>query len=105
MAAAAVLAAGKRGCARVRQGLDEAELAAPEPREDLLALDDALTLLATKDRTAAELVQLRYFGGLPVADAARVLGLSLRTAERLWTYTRVWLLERMTSGRGGDHPS
>jgi hypothetical protein len=76
----------------VRRELVEAELLAPEPREDLLALDEALTLLATTDRTAADLVQLRYFGGLSVADAARVLGLSVRSAERIWTYTRVWLL-------------
>ena len=95
----------KRGGARVRRELEEAELAAPEPREDLLALDEALTLLATRDRTAADLVQLRYFGGLSVADAAQVLGLSLRSAERLWTYTRVWLLERITSAGRGDDPS
>jgi RNA polymerase sigma factor (TIGR02999 family) len=77
----------KHGGALVRRELDEAELLAPEPREDLLALDQALTLLASQDRTAADLVQLRYFGGLSVADAAQVLGLSLRSAERLWTYT------------------
>ena len=85
----------KRGGALARRELDDAELLAPEPREDLLALDDALTELATSDRTAADLVQLRYFGGLSVADAAKVLGLSVRSAERIWTYTRVWLLERV----------
>jgi RNA polymerase sigma factor (TIGR02999 family) len=85
----------KHGGSLRRRELDEAELAAPEPREDLLALDAALTELASTDRTAAELVQLRYFGGLSVADAARVVGLSLRSAERLWTYTRVWLLDRI----------
>jgi DNA-directed RNA polymerase specialized sigma24 family protein len=85
--------------------LDEAELAAPEPREDLLALDEALTVLAAEDRTAADLVQLRYFGGLPVADAARILGLSQRAAERLWTYTRAWLLERVKNAGRGDDPS
>jgi RNA polymerase sigma factor (TIGR02999 family) len=95
----------KRGGALVRRELDEAELLAPETREDLLALDEALTLLATTDRTAAELVQLRYFGGLSVADAAQVLGLSLRSAERLWTYTRVWLLERVKHAGHDDDPS
>jgi RNA polymerase sigma factor (TIGR02999 family) len=85
----------KRGGALVRRELDEAELLAPQPREDLLALDEALTQLAATDRTAADLVQLRYFGGLSVADAAKVLGLSVRSAERIWTYTRVWLLERV----------
>jgi RNA polymerase sigma factor (TIGR02999 family) len=93
----------KHGGALVRRELDEAELLAPEPREDLLALDEALTLLATTDRTAANLVQLRYFGGLSVADAAQILGLSVRSAERIWTHTRVWLLERITNaGRGDD---
>ncbi len=94
----------KRGGHRARRDLDEAALLAPEPREDLLALDEALTALAATDRTAADLVQLRYFGGLEVADAARVLGLSQRSAERLWTYTRVWLLEHITSAGRGDRP-
>lgn len=92
----------KRGGTFVRRAVDEAELLAPEPREDLVALDEALTELADKDCTAAELVQLRYFGGLSVADAARVLGLSLRSAERLWTYTRVWLLKRVKDAGNDD---
>jgi RNA polymerase sigma factor (TIGR02999 family) len=94
----------KHGGGLSRRELDEAELLAPEPREDLVALDEALTLLATEDPAAAELVQLRYFGGLSIADAAQVLGLSLRSAERLWTYTRVWLLERITNAGRGDDP-
>jgi RNA polymerase sigma factor (TIGR02999 family) len=81
----------KRGGGLVRRELDEAELLAPQPREDLLALDEALTRLAATDRVAADLVQLRYFGGLAMPDAAQVLGISLRTAERIWTYARSWL--------------
>ncbi len=88
----------KRGGGQVRQPLDEVEALAPEPREDLLALDRALTDLAQRDRIAAELVQLRYFGGLSMADAAAVLDLSVRSAERLWTYTRAWLLARIKAG-------
>jgi RNA polymerase sigma factor (TIGR02999 family) len=95
----------RHGGGLVRRELAEAELLAPEPREDLLALDEALTLLATADRTAADLVQLRYFGGLSVADAARVLGLSVRSAERIWAHTRAWLLERITNAGPGDDPS
>jgi RNA polymerase sigma factor (TIGR02999 family) len=94
----------RHGGALVRGELDEAELLTPEPREDLVALDEALTELATTDRTAADLVQLRYFGGLSVAEAAQVLGLSQRSAERLWTYTRVWLLERIKNADLGDSP-
>jgi len=88
----------KRGGDRARQKLDEAELLAPQPREDLLALDEALTQLAATDRAAADLVQLRYFGGLSIPEAAHVLGISPRTADRLWTYARAWLHERVSHG-------
>jgi RNA polymerase sigma factor (TIGR02999 family) len=93
----------KRGGDRTRQLLHEAELLAAEPREDVLALDEALTELATTDRAAADLVQLRYFGGLSVADAAQVLGVSQRTAERLWTFARAWLRKKI-QGAGQDKP-
>jgi RNA polymerase sigma factor (TIGR02999 family) len=85
----------KRGGGAPRQALDQAELLAPEPREDVLALDAALTELAATDRTAADLVQLRYFGGLSIPDAAQVLGISPRTANRLWTYARAWLHQQI----------
>jgi RNA polymerase sigma factor (TIGR02999 family) len=81
----------KRGGELVRQELDEALLATPEPREDLLALDEALTKLAEIDKPAAELIQLRYFAGLSNAEAAEVLNISTRTADRLWAYARAWL--------------
>jgi len=83
----------KRGGDRVRQEVVLSEWAAPAPREDLLALDEALTDLAAVDQPAAELVKLRYFAGLTLPEAARVLGLSQRSAERLWTYARAWLHE------------
>jgi hypothetical protein len=85
----------KHGGGLVRRELDEAALMAPEPCEDLLALDEALTKLATTDRTAAELVKLRYFGGWSVADAAQILRVSTRTANRTWTYARAWLRREM----------
>jgi RNA polymerase sigma factor (TIGR02999 family) len=91
----------KRGAGATRQELDEAELLVPEPREDLLALDEALTELAAADRPAADLVQLRYFGGLSIAEAARVLGISPRSADRLWAYARAWLHQKV-SGAGAD---
>jgi RNA polymerase sigma factor (TIGR02999 family) len=71
--------------------LDGVDLAGAAPAEDLLALDEALKLLAQKDPVAAQLVQLRYFAGLTMAEAAAALGISLRTAERNWTYARTWL--------------
>jgi RNA polymerase sigma factor (TIGR02999 family) len=72
------------------EGVDVAG-AAPAEAEDLLALDEALEILAQKDAGAAQLVQLRYFAGLTMAEAAAALGISLRTAERNWTYARTWL--------------
>ena len=85
----------KHGGDRVRRPLDEVDLHAPEPREDLPALDEALTQLADADPAAAELVQLRYFGGLAIPRAAEALGISPRTADRLWAYARGWLYQKI----------
>jgi RNA polymerase sigma factor (TIGR02999 family) len=91
----------KRGGGLSRQDLDAAEeVAVPEFREDLLALDEALTKLASTDPKAARLVELRYFAGLSNPEAAQALGVSLRTADRLWAFARVWLLREV----GGDEP-
>jgi len=81
----------KRGGDLVRQELDESEIAAPEADDELLALDEALERLTQADDQAAELVKLRYFSGLTVAQAAEVLGVSMRTAERTWTFAKAWL--------------
>jgi RNA polymerase sigma factor (TIGR02999 family) len=81
----------KRGGGLVRRELDQVQPVAPEPGEDLLALDEALNKFAATDRTAAELVQLRYFTGLTLPQAAEILGISARTADRLWAYARAWL--------------
>jgi RNA polymerase sigma factor (TIGR02999 family) len=83
-----------------RLDLEDVDLADAAPPEDLLALDEALELLARKDPGAARLVQLRYFAGLTMEEAATALGIPLRTAERNWTYARTWL-HRMIS-RGDD---
>jgi RNA polymerase sigma factor (TIGR02999 family) len=81
----------KRGGDRTRQDLDANLPAPPDLREDVLALDEALTKLEAKDATAAKLVQLRYFAGLALPEAAQALGISPRTAGRLWAYARAWL--------------
>ena len=74
------------------------QVSVPEVREDLLALDEALDRLAAADPEAARLVQLRYFAGLTLAKAAQVLGVSPRTADRLWAYARAWLVQALEGG-------
>lgn len=81
----------KHGGGRDREQIEIADVQAPELREDVLALDEALTKLAATDKNAAELVQLRYFAGLTLPEAAQVLGISPRSADRLWAYARAWL--------------
>jgi RNA polymerase sigma factor (TIGR02999 family) len=89
----------KHGGGQVRQPLDEANVMAPEVGEDLVALDEALELLAKQDAEAAELVKLRFFAGLTSAQAAAALGISPRTADRAWTYARVFLLAQLKKSR------
>jgi RNA polymerase sigma factor (TIGR02999 family) len=87
----------KRGGCAARQRLDESELVAPEAPEDLVALDEALTELARTHPDAAELVNLRYFGGLTIPEAAEALGVAPRTADFIWAFARAWLLRRIES--------
>jgi RNA polymerase sigma factor (TIGR02999 family) len=89
----------KRGGGLARQPLDEARIVAPEASADILGLDEALDRLAARDREAADLVKLRYFAGLTSQQAAEVLGISPRTAERIWGYARAFLLKELTSAR------
>jgi RNA polymerase sigma factor (TIGR02999 family) len=84
-------ATARRGGAMRRQALDPDAAAIPEPREDLLALDEALDRLEAEDPLKANLVKLRYFVGLSLAEAAAALDLSERTAGRHWAYARAWL--------------
>jgi RNA polymerase sigma factor (TIGR02999 family) len=96
----------KRGGGLNRRDLDLAEqVTVPEVREDLLALDEALTKLASAEPQAAQLVQLRYFAGLSVPEAARALGVSTRTAERLWAFARAWLLRELGGEVSDDQHS
>jgi RNA polymerase sigma factor (TIGR02999 family) len=89
---------GKRGGGRCRVALDPADLPA-DPGEwaadDLLALDDALRHLAAEDPRKARLVELRFFAGLPLADAAAAAGVSEATAKRDWVYARAFLSGRL----------
>jgi RNA polymerase sigma factor (TIGR02999 family) len=81
----------KGGGELARQDLQYVEVAIAEMPEELLALNEALDKLAATDKTAAELVQLRFFAGLPLPEIADLLHVSPRTADRLWAYARAWL--------------
>ncbi len=83
----------KRGGGAVRAELPEDALAAPDDRGDdeVLAIDEALTRFAVVEPQGAELVKLRYFVGMSIPEAAAALGISPRTADRLWAYARAWL--------------
>lgn len=85
----------KRGGDRNRLDLDALQLSVPEVADELLALDEALTLLAQAHPDKAALVQLRFFAGLTVEEAAQSLGISSSTADRHWTYARAWLYRRL----------
>jgi RNA polymerase sigma factor (TIGR02999 family) len=89
----------KRGGDWVRMEVDALEVPAPMPEEDLLALDEALTGLSAVDERAAEVVKLCFFVGLTQEQAARELGISRATAERLWGFARAWLFREMNRTR------
>jgi RNA polymerase sigma factor (TIGR02999 family) len=95
----------RHGGGLARQPLDDVQLAAPHTHEDLLALDEALTRLAAKDKVRADLVQLRYFAGLTLEQAGRVLGISPATADRYWAYSRAWLHQEITRGETPGQPA
>jgi RNA polymerase sigma factor (TIGR02999 family) len=69
---------------------------AGDVNHDLVALDDALTQLATEEPAAAEVVKLRYFAGLTIEQAAEALGISVRTANRHWAYAKAWLFAQLS---------
>jgi RNA polymerase sigma factor (TIGR02999 family) len=94
----------KRGGDLKRVDLDGIELASPMPDDELLALDEALDRLATVDTRAAEMVKLCFFVGLTQEEAARELGISLSTAERVWGFARSWLLREVRKHTTGTPP-
>ncbi len=94
----------KHGGGRCRVNLDAAAVVAEETFEDLEALDDALSKLAAEDALKAELVKLRFFAGLTMPEIARVLKISLATAERHWTYARTWLFAELKGRDSSENP-
>jgi RNA polymerase sigma-70 factor (ECF subfamily) len=91
----------KHGGGRFRISLKEGLALSPKRDEDLLAVDEALERLTAVDPRQATIVELRFFGGLNVAEVAEVLGVSKRTVEKEWTMVRAWLRRELD----GDEPA
>jgi RNA polymerase sigma factor (TIGR02999 family) len=85
----------RRGGGATHEQLQEYHFVQKEQSEELLAVDEALDLLATEDPIAANLVKLRYFVGMTMNEAAATMGMPLRNTERTWTYARAWLRRQM----------
>ena len=81
----------KRGGDRQRLNLDSADLVSLTAPHEVLVFDESLTKLAAEDAAAAKLIQLRYFAGLSIEEAATGIGMSRSTGYDHWTYARAWL--------------
>src|SRR5262252_9492162 len=87
----------KRGGGLAPVALDDASNLAQQEAANVLALDEALTLLAERDRRQSEIVELRFFGGLSIEETAEVLNVSPGTVVRDWTFARAWLKDEMSA--------
>jgi RNA polymerase sigma factor (TIGR02999 family) len=90
----------KRGGGWKRLDLDRLAVVEEAPEEELLALDEALGRLEGENPVCAELVKLRFFAGLTLKEAAAILKLGRRTADRYWAYARAWLYEALSEENG-----
>ena len=86
----------KRGSDGVRLPLDEALIVSSEPKADLIALDDALKVLAAVDERKSRVIELRFFGGLSIQETAAVLRVSEETVKRDWRLAKAWLLRELS---------
>ena len=89
----------RHGGGQQRVEVDDLQIAAPAPDEELLAVDEALDRLARLDPAKAELVKLRYFVGMTMTEAATALGISEAAAKRRWALARAWLFHEISSQR------
>jgi RNA polymerase sigma factor (TIGR02999 family) len=89
----------RHGGGQQRIDLNEVDLAAAAPDDELLALNDALDKLAAQEKQKAELVKLRYFAGMSFEEVAEILGISVPTANRWWAFARAWLFKEIMKQR------
>ena len=92
----------KRGGGALRVSLADAASLTEQRGADLVALDEALTALAEVDRRKAQVVEMRFFGGLSVEEVAEVLKVSKETVMRDWRLAKVWLLRELGGGTGNE---
>jgi RNA polymerase sigma factor (TIGR02999 family) len=92
----------KRGGRALQVSLDDALIVSAEPSADLVALDEALTRLVALQPRQAEVVEMRYFGGLSEEEVAEVLKVSVRTVQQDWRLARLWLYRELSCGDGDD---
>jgi len=90
--------AERRGADAIRVPLEDVDVAAPAADFDLVDIDRALEALAMQDPRKARVVELRFFGGLSVEEAAEALGVSPRTVHKEWAFARAWLYRALTKG-------
>ena len=88
----------KRGGSLIQVPMDEATNLAQDQAANILALDDALDQLKTIDARQSDIVELRFFGGLSIEEAADLLKVSAGTVMRDWTFARAWLRQQMSAG-------
>lgn len=91
--------ARRHGGGQKRLALDEVEIAAPVKDDELLAVNEVLDRFAAREPQKAELIKLRYFGGMGLKEAGQVLGISEPTAVRWWTYSKTWLYQAIQESR------
>lgn len=92
----------KRGGGKVKLPLDQVFVLTPGRCDELLALDESLERLGKLDARQSRVVELRFFGGLSVEEAAKVLGVSPKTVKREWSMAKAWLYGEMKSHHGED---
>ncbi len=89
----------RHGGGQARVDIQDVQIAAPADEEELLAVHEVLDKLAAEDPQKAELTKLRFFVGMTFEEAAEVLGISVATAKRHWSYARAWLYEEIQANK------
>ena len=88
----------KRGGDARQVSFNESAIVSPQKGAEMVAIDEALTDLATRDMRKSKIVELRFFGGLNIQETAEVMGISPTTVQREWRSAKAWLYQAITQG-------